>query len=75
MAELTYKEKIDRLEEITKKLEQGEMEIEDSMSCFEEGIALLKECEKELETVEQKVMILTESDEEKPFKEEGEFDE
>lgn len=70
MEKLTYQTKINRLEEITVALEQGDLALEESLASFEEGIALLKACEKELDAASHQVMILTESDEEKPFMEE-----
>ena len=49
------------LAEITtliEKMEQGELTLEDSLTCFERGITLIKHSQKILHDAEQKVQIL-----------------
>ena len=43
------------LEEIVSKMEQGDLSLEDSLSAFEKGVKLSKDCQKALKTAEQKV--------------------
>lgn len=55
----SFEESIKRLEEIVKLLENGETPLEESISLFEEGVALSGYCNKLLETANQKVVMLT----------------
>lgn len=53
-----FEQKLKRLEEIVKKMEEGNLELEDSLKLFEEGVKLTKECQGHLQQAEQKVKIL-----------------
>ena len=44
------------------KLEKGDLNLDDSMAKFEEGMKLSKECSKILEDAEKKITILLEQD-------------
>jgi exodeoxyribonuclease VII small subunit len=50
---------IARLEEIVKKLEHGDVPLEDALTLFEEATGLVKSCSSMLDGAEQKVAILT----------------
>ncbi len=55
----SYEALLKRLEEITTKLESEEgISLEESMELFEEGTAIVKKCNQEIETVEKKISIL-----------------
>ena len=54
-----FENKLKRLEEIVKKMEQGDLELDQSLKLFEEGVGLTKECQAHLSEAEQKVKILT----------------
>ena len=47
-----------RLEEITRKLERGDIPLEESLKMFEEGTTLIGACKKMLDGAEQKVRLL-----------------
>ena len=47
-----------RLEEIVKKLETANLPLDDAMKLFEEGVALSRDCQKQLEDAEGRVEIL-----------------
>jgi exodeoxyribonuclease VII small subunit len=47
-----------RLEEIVKKLETGEIPLEQSLKLFEEGVKLARMCTRRLDEAERKVEIL-----------------
>lgn len=47
-----------RIEEIVRKLEQGGEGLDESIGLFEEGTALVKSCQKELEKAELRVKKL-----------------
>ena len=56
--ELSFEKALERLEEIVELLESGEYPLEKSLTIFEEGVGLVKECNKKLEKVENSVKIL-----------------
>ena len=56
--ELSFEKALERLEEIVDLLESGEYPLEKSLTIFEEGVCLVKECNKKLEKVENSVKIL-----------------
>ena len=58
----SFEEKMEMLEEIVAELENGELNLDDSVSKFEEGIKISKECNKILEEAEKKITILVEKD-------------
>ena len=47
-----------RLEQIVGKLEEGDLNLDDTLKLFEEGIGLSQQCQKQLEQAESKVEIL-----------------
>ena len=53
-----FEDCIQRLENIVRELEQGEVPLERSLTLFEEGMQLSASCRKELEEAEGKVEIL-----------------
>lgn len=55
---LTFEESMKRLEEIVRVLEQGDKPLEEALTLFEEGTALIKSCGKTLDEAEQKVIKL-----------------
>jgi exodeoxyribonuclease VII small subunit len=62
---------LEKLRGIVKNLESGDISLEDSLSSFEEGMALAKSCQDKLSEAERRVEILVKSDkngvETKPF--------
>ena len=68
--EVSFENALDRLEEIVDLLESGENPLEKSLELFEEGVKLVKFCNKKLEAVESAVKILVNNNgelEEKDF--------
>ena len=59
-----FEEKIEDLEKIVSQLENGDLNLDDSVSKFEEGIKISKECNKILEGAEKKINILVSKDNE-----------
>jgi exodeoxyribonuclease VII small subunit len=47
-----------RLEEVVRRLESPQLSLDEAMKLFEEGVALSRECQKQLEEAEGKVEIL-----------------
>ncbi len=59
---ISFEDAIHSLEDIVKKLENGDVSLEDSLDAFEEAVALVKMCNKKLDTAESKVRILLEGE-------------
>ena len=55
---LTFEQQIARLEEIVSALEQGDVQLADSLALFEEGTKLISACTKQLDQAEQQVVKL-----------------
>lgn len=64
MAKLNFEENINKLESILSELEKGDLNLDDSVKKFEEGINISKECNKMLEEAEKKITILLQEDDE-----------
>jgi exodeoxyribonuclease VII small subunit len=59
-----------QLEEIINKMESGELSLEDSLKYFEEGVKIHRQCHTALTDAEQRISVLSDSDnysEEKSF--------
>ena len=55
-----FEQSLVKLEDLVEKMEAGELTLEDSLTTFEEGIRLTRECQQALSQAEQKVKILIE---------------
>ena len=55
---LTFEQSIQRLDEIVRHLESGDMPLSDSLALFEEGTGLIAACTSMLDEAEQKVVKL-----------------
>lgn len=60
MKEISFEDAILRLEGEVKKLESGNMTLDQSISAFEEAVKLVKLCNEKLESAERRVRLLTE---------------
>lgn len=56
--ELTLEEAFAQLEEITGRLEDEEISLEDSFMQYQKGMQLLKYCNDSIDRVEKKVLVL-----------------
>ena len=61
----SFEERFNRLENLSEKLREGQIPLEEAVSIFEEGMKLAKELEKELAKIERKVEILVNEPEKK----------
>lgn len=70
-----FERSLARLEEVVRKLESPQLSLDEAMKLFEEGVALSRECQKQLEEAEGKVEILLKKADGKvvaePFEPEG----
>jgi exodeoxyribonuclease VII small subunit len=55
----SYEEGLRKLEDLLKKLEAGNLPLEEALAQFEQGIKLSKQCQTVLKQVEQQVLLLT----------------
>lgn len=55
MEKISFEKAMERLAEITELLEANQTTLDDSMSLFEEGLTLLKECDQTLKEYETKI--------------------
>lgn len=62
MATSNFEKNISDLENIVTELEKGDLNLDESISKFEEGIKISKQCNKILEDAEKKITILLEKD-------------
>ncbi len=58
MAKKTFEEALAKLEQITKDLETGALDLEESLNFFDEGIKLADFCNRKLGEAQKKVEIL-----------------
>jgi exodeoxyribonuclease VII small subunit len=53
-----FEKSLARLEEVVRRLESPQLALDEAMKLFEEGVALSRECQKQLEEAEGRVEIL-----------------
>ena len=53
-----FRELLQELKETTEKLEKDDLELEESLKIYEEGVKLSRLCHKKLQSAEQKVEFL-----------------
>jgi len=51
----TFEKSLTRLESIVSRLEGGELPLEESLTLFEEGVGLVKQCSRRLDEAERRV--------------------
>lgn len=60
-----FEKSVKELEKIASSLENEQITLDESIALFEKGINLSKECSQYLENAKQKIVTLTEAEEEK----------
>lgn len=75
MAEIKFEEALKKLEEIVNHLESGDVPLDKALARYEEGVKLVRLCQKRLEQAKKKVEILVKTKDGKikiePFGEES----
>lgn len=61
--EFSLEENFAKLEETIEQLESEEISLEEAFQAYSQGMALLKSCNEQIDRVEKKVQILSESGE------------
>lgn len=64
MEEKSFEENMEQLENIVTELEKGELNLEESVKKFEQGINISKKCNDILEKAEKKITILLRQEDE-----------
>ena len=62
MKEVKFEEAMKQLEAIATELEKGDLNLEESVAKFEEGMELSKQCNEMIEKAEKKITILLQKD-------------
>jgi exodeoxyribonuclease VII small subunit len=57
----SFEEALSALENRVRKLEAGELPLEEALGLFEEGIELTRECHEKLDAADQKIIELSQS--------------
>lgn len=57
---MNYEVVLKELENIVEKMESGQLSLEDSLKCFEEGVKSARLCQASLKDAEQKIQVLVE---------------
>ena len=75
MAEMKFEEALEKLEKIAGGLERGDLALEESLAKYEEGIKLIRFCQKKLGEAKKRIDVLVKSKDGKlklePFGEES----
>ena len=67
MEEKSFEENLERLKELVKQLQSGELTLDESLKVFEEGINLSKVLEDKLKNIEAQAVKLFDNNELKDF--------
>lgn len=60
--ELSFEENLEKLESIVKKLESGEVPLDNAITEFTEAMKIAKECDEKLKTAEEAITKLVNKD-------------
>ena len=60
---ISFEEALEKLEQVVRQLEDGQLGLSDSLAQYEEGVRQLKYCHQALATAERKIELLTSVDE------------
>ena len=63
---INFEKNLRELEQLVEKMEQGDLSLEESVKCFERGIALSRACQQALTEAEQKVQLLQKNTADEP---------
>ena len=62
----SFEASLEALEEIVRKLERGDLPLEQSLEFFEQGIRLSRECQERLSQAERRIEVLMRSEQGRP---------
>ncbi len=61
--ERSFEECLQALEKVVERIESGELNLEESLATFEEGVRLVRSCNHKLGEVERRIEVLTKDSE------------
>lgn len=64
---LTFEQALTKLEEVVKKLENKEINLDEAVKLYNEGLELSKQCYQLLQEAEKLITVKMNADEEEPF--------
>ena len=56
--EISYVQAMDQLEQVLRRLDNGDLPLEEAISCFQDGLEYIKICQSRLTAAEGKLKIL-----------------
>ncbi len=59
----SFEECLEALEKVVERIEGGELNLEESLATFEEGVRLVRSCNRKLGDVERRIEVLTKDSE------------
>lgn len=62
MSKKNFEESLEKLEEITRELEEGDLSLEASLKKFDEGMKLAEFCNKRLDDAQLKINLIMDKD-------------
>ncbi|MCD9086530.1 exodeoxyribonuclease VII small subunit [Stenotrophomonas sp. SY1] len=69
-----FEQSLDELEQLVEKMEAGDLSLEQSLTAYERGVGLYRQCQQALEQAELRVRLLTDPaqpDKSEPFESSG----
>lgn len=60
-APFQFETALQTLTQLVEKMEHGQLPLEESLKCYEQGVGLIRECHSALEAAKQQVKILTQT--------------
>lgn len=66
----TFESSLAELEKIVRKLEDGDLSLDDSLKLFEDGVKLSRECQERLSAAEKRIEVLIKDEQGNPILEE-----
>jgi len=60
--QFTFEQSLDQLTKLVEQLESGKLDLESSVTAFEDGVLLSRRCEALLEGAEQRLNVLTDQE-------------
>jgi exodeoxyribonuclease VII small subunit len=64
---MKFEDNLKKLEELVAKMESGELNLDDMIKAFEDGRALVATCQKDLDSIKQRIEKVTKSGEVVPI--------
>ena len=55
---MTYEQQLQQLETLIKQLENGDLSLDQALAAYEQGVALIRACQQQLEQAEQRIQLL-----------------